>query len=66
MLALCGCTRLHRPSWVHFNTGIGELGGTTLLGRIAGGVLGGFGMIVVVTVFCDPLAAALTRKIVRD
>ena len=49
-----------------FNTGVGELGGTTLLDRIAGGVLGGFGMIVVVTVFCDPIAAAVTRKIVRD
>lgn len=49
-----------------FNTGVGELGGTTLIDRIAGGVLGGFGMIVAVTVFCDPLAAALTRKIVHD
>lgn len=49
-----------------FNTGMGELGGTTLLDRIAGGVLGGFGMIVVVTVFCDPIAAVVTRKIVRD
>lgn len=49
-----------------FNTGVGELGGTTLLDRVAGGVLGGFGMIVVVTVFCDPLAAAVARRIVHD
>ena len=48
-----------------FNTGIGELGGTSVLDRIASGVTGGFLMIVVVTVLCDPLASALAGKLVK-
>ena len=48
------------------NTGVGELGGLTVLDRIIGGVMGGYAMIVIVTILCDPLASAVAHKVVKE